>query len=523
MNTTKLTRRSWLKTAAAIGAAAVTATPALSSTRARQPAASDVLDIGSRRELFVDRFLIGGLQNAVLKLHKPVSGGVAIKLDRPWEGPANSGASVLRHRNRYLMYYRAMTLDKDDHSGAYCVALSDDGVTWTKPELGLVERAGRRDTNLIADDTGTARFSWSGMVWLDTRPGVPENERIKGFCSEAVSGEKHTAFKDPAGPKRLVMYASADGFTFRKLNPQPEIVSKLKNSFDGGNTMFWSEAEQQYVLYYRWYDNDWGKGYRTVARTTSKDFLHWSDPEPMTYGDTPREQFYTNNTVPYFRAPHIYVALAARFMEGRRVVTDEQVKEIGLKTSHGHFYGNDCSDAVLLTSRPGSTHYDRTFMEALVRPGIGAGNWVSRTNYPLTGIFPCGSDRIMFFVTRHYMQDTWHIERLLLRTDGFASVNAPWSGGEIVTKPLTFSGERLEINYSTSAAGSVRVEIQDAEGKPLPGFAANDCAEIIGDEITRTVNWKHGSDVRKLAGQPVRLRFELKDADLYAFQFATGD
>jgi hypothetical protein len=162
-------------------------------------------------------------------------------------------------------------------------------------------------------------------------------------------------------------------------------------------------------------------------------------------------------------------------------------------------------------------------MEALVRPGIGAGNWVSRTNYPLTGIFPCGSDRMMFFVTRHYMQDTWHIERLLLRTDGFTSVNAPWSGGEMVTKPLTFSGERLEINYSTSAAGSVRVEIQDAEGKPLPGFAANDCAENIGDEITRTVNWKHGSDVRKLAGQPVRLRFELKDADLYAFQFATGD
>ena len=91
----------------------------------------------------------------------------------------------------------------------------------------------------------------------------------------------------------------------------------------------------------------------------------------------------------------------------------------------------------------------------------------------------------------------------------------------MVTKPLTFSGERLEINYSTSAAGSVRVEIQDAEGKPLPGFTANDCAELIGDEITRTVSWKHGSDVRKLAGQAVRLRFELKDADLYSFRFTT--
>lgn len=520
MNATDLTRRTWLKTAAAIGAAAVTSTPAVSSTRAQAPA---VVDIGARRELFVDRFLIDRLQNTVLKLHEPVSGGVAIKLDKPWEGPANFGASVLWHGNRYLMYYRAMTLDKDDHSGAYCVALSDDGVTWTKPELGLVARAGRRDTNLIADEAGTARFSWSGMTWLDTRPGVPEKERIKGFCSEAVSGEKHTAYADPAGPKRLVMYASADGFTFRKLAPQPEIVSTLKNAFDGGNTLFWSEAEQQYVLYYRWYDNDRGKGYRTVARTTSKDFLHWTAPVPMSYGETPREQFYTNNTVPYFRAPHLYVALAARFMEGRRVVTDAQVQAIGLKTSHGHFYGNDCSDGVLLTSRAGSAQYDRTFMEALIRPGLGASNWVSRTNYPLTGIFPFGPDRMMFFVSRHYMQDTWHIERLLLRTDGFASVTAPWAGGEMLTKPFTFAGRELGLNFRTSAAGSLRVEIQDADGRPFSGYTAADCPEMIGDEIERVVHWKGGHDVSEFAGRPVRLRFVMKDADLYSFRFTAGE
>jgi len=481
--------------------------------------AGEPVEIGSRRELFVDRLLIDRLENATLKLHEPVSGGVAIERDKPWEGPANFGASVLWDGERYLMYYRAMTLNKDDHTGAYCVATSKDGATWTKPELGLVERAGRRDTNLIADEQGEARFSWSGMVWLDARPGVPKEARIKGFYSQPLSGEKHTAFKDPAGPKRLIMFSSADGYTFRRMDPQPEIVSKLKNCFDGGNTMFWSEAEQQYVLYYRWYDNVWGKGYRTIARTTSKDFWHWSDPAPMTYGDTPREQFYTNNTVPYFRAPHIYLALAARFMEGRRVITDDQAEEIGLKTSHGHFYGNDCADAVLLTSRSGSTQYDRAFMEGFVRPGIGASNWVSRTNYPLTGIFPCGPDRIMFFITRHYMQDSWHIERLLLRTDGFASVNAPWSGGQVWTKLLTFSGNALSLNYGTSAAGSIRVEIQDAAGRPLPGFSADDCPEIIGDEIDRTVQWKGGSDIGQFAGTPVRLRFVLRDADLFSLKF----
>jgi hypothetical protein len=240
----------------------------------------------------------------------------------------------------------------------------------------------------------------------------------------------------------------------------------------------------------------------------------------MTYGDTPREQFYTNNSTPYFRAPHIYIAPAARFMEGRRVVTDDQVRDIHLQRSHGHFYGNDCSDAVLLTTRAGSTAYDRTFMGAFIRPGPGPANWVSRTNYPLTGIHPVNQHQMMLFVARHYMQPSWHIERCLLRTDGFASVAAPWQGGEVLTRPITFTGDRLEINYRTSAAGSIRVEIQDSGGQPIPGFAAADCPEIIGDEIERVVAWRGDEDLSGLVGQPVRLRFMMRDADLYALQFA---
>jgi hypothetical protein len=478
------------------------------------------LNIGARRELFVDRLLIHRLENTILKLHEPVPAGVAIRLDKPWEGPANFGMSVIQDHDRYLMYYRGMALvDENDQNGVGCVAESRDGETWTKPSLNLVKRPGWINNNIVATDAGVPEFSFPCAPWVDTRPGVPRRERIKTFRSEPVSGEKHTAFIDPAGPKRLVFWGSADGFTFRNLDPQPELVSNLRNCFDGGNTMFWSEAEQQYVLYYRWYDGEWGHGRRSMARTTSKDFMRWTESVPMTYGDNPREQFYTNNTQPYFRAPHLYVAPAARFMEGRRVVTDAQAEAIGLVTSHGHFYGNDCSDAVLLTSRAGSTQYDRTFVETFIRPGLGASNWVSRTNYPLTGILPCGPDRMMYFVSRHYMQASWHIERLLLRTDGFASVTAPWAGGELVTKPLIFAGNELEINYRTGAPGFVRVEIQDADGKPIPGYTIEDCPEIIGDEIERIVAWKQGSDVSRLAGRPVRLRFELKDADLFALRF----
>lgn len=475
-----------------------------------------IIDIGDRRELFVDRALIGRLDGAGLKLHEPVPAGEAIRIDRPWEGPANGPQAVIHHNGRYLLYYRAMTLKPGDDTGRLCVAVSDDGIAWSKPDLGLAAHAGRRDTNIVADEAGNP---FMPTPWLDTRPGVPDHERIKAIASQPVSGEVHSAYQDPAGPKRLVFWGSADGFSFHRLDPQPDMVSHMKNCFDGGNTLFWSEAEQQYALYYRWLDGEWGKGHRSVARATSKDLLSWSESAPMTYGDTPREQFYTNNTQPYFRAPHIYIAPAARFMEGRRVVTDAQAAAAGLKMSRGFRYDGDCSDAVLLTSRAGSTVYDRTFMETFIRPGPGAGNWTSRTNYPLAGILPCGPDRLMLFVARRYMQDGWHIERLVLRTDGFASLSAGWFGGEMTTHPLAFAGRELEINYRTGAAGSVRVEIQDANGKPVDGYALADCREIVGDEVERVVAWKNGSDTGPLSGRPVRLRFALRDADLFSFRF----
>ena len=492
---------------------------------AAHPVSGGSVNIGPRRELFVDDYLIERLENTRLKLHEPVSGGVAIRIDKPWEGPANFGMSVIELDGRLLMYYRGWSLaNPTDQNGVGCVAESrDGGATWTKPALNLVAKPEWPDNNIVATGDGEPRFAFPCAPWVDTRPGVPADERVKMVESVPVSGEPHTAMRDPAGPKRLVFWASADGFSFRKLDPQPDFVSDLRNSFDGGNTMFWSEAEGQYVLYYRWYDDEWGRGRRSMARTTSKDLMTWTKPVPMTYGDTPREQFYVNNTQPYFRAPHLYVAPAARFMEGRQALDEKRAAAIGLQPIGRHVYFKDTSDGVLLTSRAGSERYDRTFMETFVRPGPGDSNWVSRTNYPLTGILPAGPDRIQMFVTRHYMQKSWHIERLLLRTDGFASVSAPWTGGEMVTKPCTFDGKLLEINYRTGASGFVRVEVRDAAGAPIPGYGLDDCPEIIGDEMARTVAWTHGPDLSRLAGQPVRLRFVMKDADLYSIRFTTGE
>ncbi len=89
----------------------------------------------------------------------------------------------------------------------------------------------------------------------------------------------------------------------------------------------------------------------------------------------------------------------------------------------------------------------------------------------------------------------------------------------MVTKPLKFEGAQLGLNFSTSAAGGIRVEIHDEAGRPLLGYALDDCQEVIGDDIERVVRWKGGADVSSLAGRAVRLRFVIKDADVFALKF----
>jgi hypothetical protein len=115
---------------------------------------------------------------------------------------------------------------------------------------------------------------------------------------------------------------------------------------------------------------------------------------------------------------------------------------------------------------------------------------------------------------------TTPFRRFTLRTDGFVSVRAGADPGELVTLPLRFRGDNLTINYATSAGGSIRVEVQDTQGKPMTGFTTADCEEIVGDKIEHSVQWKEKPDLSKLAARPIRLRFLMREADLFSLRFS---
>lgn len=474
---------------------------------ANQACAIDApLDIASRRELFVDRYLIERFDNVRLMLHEPRDEGEVLRYDQPWEGPFCGYDTVIHDGDIFRLYYRGKLAGRDGAGEVTCCAESQDGLHWTKPKLGLHEAAGSTENNIVLTAPGvTHNFS----PFLDTRPGVPKAERFK-----ALGGLLDN--KNPAGGLRA--YASEDGLHWKPFCDGPVIT---RGAFDSQNVAFWSVTEQCYVCFFRIFSTgvttatQWKiTGLRTVARATSTDFIHWSDPEPMRFEPAQEVHVYISQTHPYFRAPHLYISTAARFMPGRQAISDAEAKSI--KVNPGYY--KDVSDSVLLTSRDGHT-FQQTFREALIRPGLRPNEWVSRTGYPALNVVQTGPEEMSLYVNQDYAQPTAHLRRYSMRLDGFASVHAPYEGGEFVTKPLRFEGRQLLLNCATSAAGSIRVEVQDADGKPLPGYSATDCVEIIGNRLEWPVRWKNDRDLSALAGQPVHLRFVMKDADIFALQF----
>lgn len=467
------------------------------------------LEIGDRLELFVDDYLIESVNGLRQLLHSPQSAGKVLSFDQPWEGNTSLYVTVFQDDDRCRMYYRgsshndyvikqAVRPDEalvPQHEQVTCYAESRDGIHWTKPSLGLVEFKGSRNNSVVW--TGTSGHCFA--PFKDSRPGAPPSERYKAFDTGTWN-------------KRSALYAlkSADGLHWEKMREEPVITD---GAFDSQNVAFWDDIRGRYVAIYR----DFTGGVRTIKCATSPDFLNWTPGVWADYGEAPPEHLYTNATIPYFRAAHIYVAFPKRFHPFR---------------SSPHFEWQSgtarpgLSDTVFMSSRDG-VHWKR-YVEAFIRPGRDARNWIHRTNAVSRGLIVTGSDEMSLYVARHYTYPSAHLERMVLRTDGFVSIHADGQQGELVTKSLVFKGKELFLNYSTSASGSLRVEIQDSNGRAFPGFSLEDSPVIFGDEISAPVKWRRvrgetdRNPLASLAGRPVRLRFVLKDADLYSLRFGTG-
>lgn len=335
---------------------ALALTVAAKNALAEHPRSEGSLDIGSRLELFVDDSLIDSMKALELKLHSPRPAGKVLILDRPWEGVTSAYISVFKDGDLYRMYYRGSSskgytvgslLEPGErvipgHPDVTCYAESRDGRNWTRPSLGLFEFQGSRENNIV----WAAASSQCFMAFRDANPSAPREQRYKALA--------------------IIIQEETDS---------------------GGDHAFWDTEQERYISYLRAFRPPPLKTIRLVARSTSSDFLDWSELEFLDTGDAPVEHFYTSGAVPYFRAPHLYLAFPRRFLPWR---TLELYKDNR---------GSGVSDVVFLSSRDG-LHWKRTFMEAFIRPGRNIRSWIHRANTPASGVVPTGEDEISLYLQR---------------------------------------------------------------------------------------------------------------------------
>jgi hypothetical protein len=448
------------------------------------PVLAQPYDLGTRLELLADKHLFESLEgDARLRVHRPIPRKVVFTADAPWEGNTSAyyglfaderdGKPLLR------MVYRGSQSSRfskkvKPHAAVACYAESLDGIHWTKPNLGVFEWEGSKGNNIIWTGEGNHNFT----AFRDDNPDTPPTHRYRALARVGK-------FRSPTNGLRA--FHSSDCVHWKITQQEPVITAGL---FDSQNLAYWDAHRGEYRSYWRVITHD----VRAIRTATSTDFLRWANHADLTYPEgTPNQHLYTNAIQPYFRAPHLFVGFPTRYLpgEGQRVEPLFMISRDGI-----HF-----------------TRYDEPVIPEDA-PKDRAGN---RSNYMTWGMLqlPGEPDQISVYATEDYYGDNPNrLRRFTYRLDGFVSLHASKDGGSLRTKPLTFSGNTLVLNAAVLQGGQLSVDVLDSEGTTLASSHA-----FAGDSTAHPVAWKSGADLSTLAGNPLRLRFTLRDADLFSFHF----
>ncbi|MDD3151191.1 MAG: hypothetical protein PHV68_10225, partial [Candidatus Gastranaerophilales bacterium] len=426
-----------------------------------------------------DEFLIEERKELELQLHLPVPKEIVMVFDKPWEGSGSDFEVVFRDGNLFRMYYTAAQLTNSDgtkiggHPNYACYAESKDGINWVKPDLGLFEFNGSGQNNIIWSMPQFDNFT----PFKDTNPKCKPDEIYKAVGS-GVGG--------------LFAFKSTDGIHWSYLSDKPIIT---KGKFDTQNNAFWDPIRKHYWCYVRdFHDsngirtNDTKTGIRDICIATSTDFLSWTEPRLIKFVDSPDVPLYTNQVVPYYRAPHLFLGFPTQYSDRRftqaamQSLPDSEHRQQRMK--HSPRYGTVMTNGLFMSSYDGLVfhRWDEVFIP--IGPER-SNNWVYGDGFQSLGLLETpaedstASPELSFYVGEGHWKPLSRLRRYIIRIDGFVSLHARQKPGEFITKTLIFSGKTLTLNFSTSAAGSILVELQDEKGKPFPGFSLSDCDELF--------------------------------------------
>jgi len=477
-----------------------------------QPA-NDFIDIGNTKQLFIDDEIIASSSAIEFVMHSPFpTGEVLVKADLPFEsgGYTYLYSSVIKDTTDgkvklWYDFFKPNSEDPYDHDRHVAYAESTDGINFTKPLIGLYEINGSKENNVVIPGV-----IGGGAVWID--PNAPPEYKYKTQAKVYPSGKFH-------------MHSSPDGIHWKhyaEIDPQ--------GPHDTQTIIFWDEKLNKYLFYGRYFLERNGISERGVRRAeVNNDFREILNTGLAIWPDMKDKSKYSDimkvgNSVDYYGAtvfPYegIYIMLAQAFWHWMPNTTYQGTDEPGMR------------DIRLAVSR-NSIDFKRVGnRKPFLTPGT-LGRFDSKQIWVLPN--PVVMDDELWI---YYCGVNWDragrvdpeskdgkkkaaISRAVLRLDGFVSADASYeTEGEIITKPIQFTGDRLEVNANTGAGGAIQVEILDENGNPIPGFTKEECNWIIGNSVRHPVKWKNEAELKSLNGEVIRLRVVMRDCELYSFQF----
>lgn len=526
--------------------------------------AATAIDIGSRKQLFIDHKLIESSEGVALTVNPPVrTGELLITADAPWEKNLRvaSYSSVIVEDGLIRVWYNVLSDERKPRTSPSFMGLayaeSRDGVHFTKPILNLVEFEGSKANNLVLPGDPTQFSVAGGSVIRDDNPACPPEERYKTWTKvyPKAGVEMH-------GPSRI--WVSPDGIRWKLTDRR---VTGLRAT-DTQMSYFWEPRVGRYVAYSReWVQFAGERDIRMASYNESDDLFAWDktqvvlQPDELDMAGSIRPLVVMEKMrVERERLKNFPAETAAAVDESAKDPFADRVPTTGAPVD---IYGpgvmpyGDGSDRVYVAlmmmfhhwhrgTGPDSQEYPDTGDVQLalsrdgrnfIRPGgrkpflsVGpAGSFDSKWIWAMPGLVTM-KDEIWIYYFGMNLDHFWRLDpdgpgimagisRAKLRVDGFVSADFDYAGGTILTPPLRFDGSRLELNVDTGAGGMGRVEILDEHGAPIPGFTLADADFINGNKVRTAVSWGGKTDLSALEGRTVRLRFKMRSAKFYAFQF----
>lgn len=463
---------------------------------------------GPWRRLFLDATVVERQEGLTRTFHSATKyeANPVLRYDKPWEGGKGIAGpylygTVMWDQGKLRMWYHGAA-----NGYINCYAESNDGIAWTKPNLGIIEFEGSKNNNLYM------------TVTQDPAENPPSKNR--GQCHNA-SVIKRPWESDPQNRYALFCFGADYGFARVAFSPDGlhwtfPPVTRTKPLFSSSDVLnfFYDPYKSRYAATWKGRNR---RG-RAAGVAWSDDGLSWTKPVdgPVFVADDLDPDATQIYGMPVFPYQGMYIGLPwlynARWIKDGEYTVNrmhdaqkDSPRTVDVQTAWSW-------DLINWTRPPDR----RSFI-----PRGAKGEFDCDMIYTARAPVAVGDSLYFYYGGCVGLHDDPNVKANIglakLRLDGFCSMDAGEKEGWLISRREVLEAPQVAINARTSAGGYVAAEILDTNNKVIPGFSRDDCVPFTGDSVRHVLKWKTEKFAGKQQKQEKKIRFVLKNAELYSY------